>query len=157
MATDNKPAAAEPKTFVAIFTPKGAKGPAVELFKTMTDKARAPVFDGTIDGVRASAFLRKGPKKPFLSIVGDKKEGEANSPQIATANVVTSANGTPRLAITMTGQKEAVFASISKKVSDEVLVTLGLDIELQSKKRAEAATKAAAAPAAKKAPAPKPN
>jgi hypothetical protein len=159
MATENKPTAA--KTFVAFFTPGASKGPKVEIFKNTSDKARAPLFDGKIGDTHVSMFLRNGPKGAFLGLVGDKKEGEARSPDLGTANVVTSATGSPRLAITLKkadGAKETIFASISKKVENETLLQIDLNETKQAEKRASAAAKVAAAPApaAKKAPAPKP-
>lgn len=162
MATSTKPAADaaesdKPKTFVAIFTPGASKGPKVELFKTLSEKARAPVFDGKIDGVHVSAFLRKGPKGPFLSLVGDEKDTNGHNPQIATARVVSNEAGVPKVAIQMANAEKGakpLWASISKKIDDEMLVKLGLDADKQAEKRA---TKAAAVAAGKKpAPAPKP-
>jgi hypothetical protein len=148
MATENKPTAA--KTFVAFFTPAASKGTKVEIFK-----------NGKIGDTHVSMFLRNGPNGAFLGLVGDKKEGEARSPDLGTANVVTSATGSPRLAITLKkadGAKETIFASISKKVENETLLQIGLNETKQAEKRASAAAKVAAAPApaAKKAPAPKP-
>lgn len=134
------------KTFVGIFTPGASKGVKVELFRTMSDKPRAPLFDGNLDGKHVSAFLRQGKKGPFLSIVGDGKDAEGKSEQVATANVVTRASGSPALAITM-ADKTTVFASISKKVDDELLVKMGLNVEKQAEKRAAAAKAAASEPA----------
>lgn len=154
MAT-NKPAADaaeadKPKTFVAVFTPATSKGPKVELFKTMSDKARAPVFDGKIDGVHVSAFLRKGKNGPFLSLVGDKKDEQGHNPQIATARVVTNEAGIPKVAIQMAGAEKGakpLWASISKKIDDEMLVKLGLDAAKQAEKRAAKAAAPAPKPA----------
>jgi hypothetical protein len=162
MATDNKPAspAKEPKTYVAFFTREEAKGPKVEIFKNLSDKARAPLFDGKIDDVHVSMFLRKGPKGQFLGLVGDKKEGDERSPDLGTANIVTTTSGSPRLAINMKNadgtKAEVIFASISKKVDNEMLVKIGLNEAKQIEKRATAAAKAAAAPAAAKKSSPKP-
>ena len=165
MATSNKPAdkatpeaeADKGKTFVAIFTPGASKGPKVELFKTLSDKARAPVFDGQLDGQHVSAFLRAGKNGPFLSLVGDAKDEQGHNKQIATARVVSNEAGVPKVAIQMVGAEKGakpLWASISKKVDDETLVKLGLDAEKQATKRAAKAA-AAVDGADKKKPAPK--
>lgn len=170
MTTDTKPAAAPvegaAKTFVAFFTKPEAEGPKVELFKNMSDKPRAPLFDGKIDGVKVAAFLRKGPKGNFLGLAGDVDEKTGLSADLGAANVGTRANGIPVLVIELKkadGTKQTVFASISKKVDNEMLANLGMNVEKQAEKRAtsaataaaKATAKAAAKPAAS-APAPKP-
>ena len=162
MTTDAKPAAAPAeaaaKTFVAFFTTPEDKGPKVELFKNMSVKPRAPLFDGKIDGVKVSAFLRKGPKGNFLGLAGDKDEATGLSADLGAANVGTRQNGIPVLVIDLKkadGTKQTVFASISKKVDNEMLVNLGMNVEKQAEKRATAAAKAAAK-AAPAAAAPKP-
>lgn len=155
MTTENKPAATEAsekaKTFVGIFTPAEAKGPKVELFRNISDNEKAPLFGGTIDGQKVSAFLRQGPKSPFLSIVDNEKGGEGK--QIATANVRTRENGAPMIVIDK--GEEKIFASVSKKVEDDLLVKMGLNLETQAEKRAKFAADAAAPEAEKKA-SPKP-
>lgn len=154
MPTDNKPAAATPgaeKTFVAFFTTAAnvAKGaPKVDLFKSLSDKPRAPLFSGKIDGVQTSAFLRKGPKGAFLSLVGDKGP-DGKSADLGVANVGTRANGIPVLVIDLKkadGTSQTVFASISKQVDQAMLENIGMNVEKQAEKRATAAAKAAAVP-----------
>ncbi len=136
------------KTFVAFFTREETKGPKVEIFKTLNDKPRAPIFDGKIGNKRVSFFLRSGPKGPFLSLVGDKlNDGSNNSENLGTAKVVTLGSGTPILAIDFVGadgKKTPVFASISKKITNDELVAMGLDVAKQAEKKAAAQAKKAA-------------
>jgi hypothetical protein len=151
-STSTTAAADAAKTFVAFFTREDTKGPKVEIFKDMSGKARAPLYSGKIGTKRVALFLRKGSKGSFLGIVGDKIEGSNNSEDLGTANVGTLGNGTPVLVMDFVGadgKKTPVFASISKKVSNDDLVAIGLNVA----KQAEKAAAAAAAP--KKAAAPK--
>jgi hypothetical protein len=139
------------KTFVAFFTREDTKGPKVEIFKTVSEKARAPLYSGKIGSKQVSFFLRKGAKGNFLGLTGAKIEGTNNYENLGTANVGTLGNGTPVLVIDFIGadgKKTPVFASISKKVSNDDLVAIGLNVVKQ-------AEKAAAAAAPKKAAAPK--
>lgn len=161
MATENKPVATEKaaaKTFVAFFTKEGDSGPKVEIFKSTSEKAKAPLFDGKVGNDHVSLFLRNGTKGHFLGVVGNK-DAEGKSPNLGTANVVTTKRGTPRLAINMKdadGKKTVIFASISKKVDQEMLVKIGLNETKQATKRAAAAAEAVASAEKKPAPAPAP-
>ena len=128
------------KSFVAFFTREGTKGPKVDLFKVMSDKPRAPMYSGKIGGKQVSLFLRKGSKGNFLGLVGD------NNTDMGTANIGTLGNGTPVLVLDVLGadgKKTPVFASISKKVDNETLVMLGLNVAKQAEKAAAAKTKEA--------------
>ena len=141
------------KTYVAFFTREETKGPKVAIFKNLSEKARAPLFDGKIGGKRVSMFLRKGPNGNFLGLVGEKlTDGSNNSENMGSANVRTLGTGVPILVIDLIGsdgKKTPVFASISQKVSQEVLESIGLDAVKQAERRANPVkkVKAAAAPA----------
>jgi hypothetical protein len=147
-------AAAAAKTFVAFFTREDTKGPKVEIFKSLSDKPRAPLYSGKIGSKQVSLFLRKGSKGSFLGLTGAKIEGTNNYEDLGTANVGTLGNGTPVLVIDFVGadgKKTPVFASISKKVSNDDLIAIGLNVAKQAEKAAAAAAapkKAAAAPKA---------
>ena len=95
------------KTFVAFFTTKEDKGPAVELFKVISDKERAPMYSGKVGGKQVSLFLRHGANGNFLGLVGDENA------DLGTANIRTRANGSPVLVIDFKGegeQKTSIFA-----------------------------------------------
>ena len=123
------------KTFVAFFTRSTDKAPAVELFKVVSDKPRAPMYSGKIDGKQVSLFLRHGANGNFLGLVGD------NNVDLGTANIRTRVNGAPVLVLDLrneAGEKTPVFASVSKKVDDQTLVELGLNLEKRAAKVAAA-------------------
>jgi hypothetical protein len=144
-------AAAAAKTFVAFFTREDTKGPKVDIFKNMSDKPRAPLYSGKIGKKQVSLFLRKGSKGNFLGLVGDKIEGSDKYEDLGTANVGTLGNGTPVLVIDFKnadGTKTPIFASISKKVDNEALVAIGLNVAKQAEKAEKAAAAKTAAPKA---------
>lgn len=91
------------------------------------------MFSGKIDGKQVSLFVRHGANGTFLGLVGD------NNTDLGTANIRTRENGSPVLVIDLKGEGEkkvAIFASISKHVSDETLVELGLNVAKQAEKKA---------------------
>jgi hypothetical protein len=156
-ATSSTAAADVAKTFVAFFTRENTKGPKIDIFKSLSTKARAPLYSGKIGKKQVSFFLRKGPKGNFLGLAGDKIEGSNQNEDLGTANVVTLGSGIPVLVIdykNADGTKTPIFASISKKVDNEALVAIGLNVAKQAQKVA-ATTAAASAPKAEKAAAPK--
>lgn len=142
------------KTFVAFFTREDTKGPKVEIFKDMSKTPRAPLFSGKIGAKRVSFFLRKGSKGNFLGLVGDKlTDGSGKSEDLGTANVGTLGSGIPVMVIDFIGadgKKTPIFATISKKLSNEDLIGIGMNAERQAKKVADAASKKEAAPAVAK-------
>jgi hypothetical protein len=146
------PAADAVKTFVAFFTREDTKGPKVEIFKDISGKPKAPLYSGKVGTKRVALFLRNGKNGAFLGLVGDKIEGSKNSEDLGTANVRTLGNGTPLLVmdfIGTDGKKTPVFASISKKVSNDELIAIGLNVAKQAEKvAAAAAPKTAAGPKA---------
>lgn len=114
------------KASIGVFTRQGAAIAAL-LFISTSSHAQAPVFGGTINGVRVSAFLHQAPgKSPFLSFVDGNKE------QIATGNVVVRNDGIPTIAVKMGKKGEAkttAWFSLSKNVSDDMLARLGAKME----------------------------
>ena len=133
----NTPSTAVPaqKTHIAFFTRDTDKGPKVELFKVMSTKERAPVYSGKVGDQQVSLFLRKAATGQFLSVVG---EGNVT---LGTANIRTRAAGSPVLVISLHGdggQKTSVFASVSKMLDNDTLVSLGLNLAKQAEKIAAA-------------------
>jgi hypothetical protein len=133
----------------------------IEAFFTRTaDKARvslwiteqksqktlgSPDFDGLVDGVRVVARIRNGVNGTFMAInqrfrnPTDDAEGSASyrEDQIGTANLVVNGIGMPRLIIKLLGNKsEPIWASVSKKVPDELLIRAGLSFETMAARRA---------------------
>ena len=123
--------------------------------------SRAPRFVGKIDGVPVVLFLRtptsddpkdskdsKVFKAPFLSVAMDRKarptaeHGQSASPvahsptstTLGTARVVTSSSGAPRLLLHMGARR--LFVSVSRSLTQEELIELGLDEQRQRSKRA---------------------
>lgn len=118
--------AAKEKAKIAIFSRKGDKM-AAALFITVSSNARAPLFGGSIAGVKVGAFLRRPEgKRPFMSFVDERNV------QVGTANVVVrSKDGVPTVKALMGCEGEAkteVWFSLSKNVSDDMLATMGADM-----------------------------
>lgn len=136
-ASASTAAQAAAKTFVAFFTREDTKGPKVEIFKDVSGNPKAPAFSGTIGKKRVALFLRNGSKGVFFSLAGDKIEGSKNSEDLGTANIGTLGNGAPVLVIDFKnadGTKTPIFASISKKLSNEELAGYGLNLAKQAEK-----------------------
>lgn len=132
---------------------EGANGPFVQLWKVGTTTKGAPAVEGKIGNRRVSGFVRKGPKAPFVSFVNPKKGEDGKNEQLFTGNVVVNDRGAIKLAIKPAGGKDVVaWASVSPKVPNELLDTMGLDRDILATKRAEAAKAAAESKAAKAAP-----
>lgn len=140
--TSNTAAAASP--VLAFFSRREDKGPNIAIFRSTSTAPRAPLFSGKIGDKRVAFFLRQGAKGPFLGLVGNKLDN-GNSEDLGTANIVTAKAGAPRLVIQMGEQR--LFGSVSKKLDQAMLVSLGLNEDLQRTKReaSEAAAVAAAA------------
>ena len=136
-ASSAKDAAGKAK--IAIFTRNSAKVQAM-LFVNVSDNARAPLFGGSIAGVKVSAFLRHPENNPpFLSFVDNAGD------QVATANVrIREQDGVPVLKAVLGKPEEAkteAWFNVSKNISDETLALMGADISRLHKKAVkEAAT-----------------
>ena len=139
---------AKEKAKVAIFTREGASVNAILFINTSTNE-RAPLFGGSIQGTKVSAFLRTpadAKKKPFLSFV------TSTGDQVATANAVVRKDGTPTLKAVLYENKVAVgeaWFSLSRNVSPATLALMGVDLD-----RLNGTEKAAPAAPEAKAPAP---
>ncbi len=147
-STTNTAAAAESteKAVQAFYTEKDAKGTAVSLWVTKKTKEGSPDFDGTIGDKRVAGYIHQGPRAGFISFIDSKagKDDNGHYIQVGTANVVINAAGIPKLAITLVGQKDhTVWAEVSLKAPQDMLVAAGLDLEAQAKKKAEVAEKKA--------------
>lgn len=107
----------------------------------------APDFDGSIGGKRVAVWIRHSQRSgSFLSIHAQTKGADDRFPQLGTANVVVNDRGMVRLAIKMEETKEVLWASVSKKAPEDILVRCGLKLDLLAQKRASyEARKAAAA------------
>lgn len=99
----------------------------VGLWLSNSTHDRAPILTGTIDRQHVSAFLRQGPRRPFLDIVGAKDENGINKP-IATANIVAGGNGYPKLIMKMARGGKDVWVDATNDAPHEVLERIGLDI-----------------------------
>lgn len=145
-AASAAPGAAPAEKKVQAFYSKATDKNPISIWVTTKTKAGSPDFDGTIGEKRVAGYIHKGPKAGFISFIDSKagKGADGNFSQIATANVVVNAAGIPKLAIKMVGQKEAIWAECSLKVSQDMLVSAGLDVNIQATKKAEAAAKKAA-------------
>ena len=109
------------KATVALFTTVGS-AIAATLFLETSDKARAPIFGGKIAGTQVKGFLRNEGvegKKPFVSFV------DKDNNQIATANAVLTAKGTPILAGKV-GERD-VWLHLRKEVPMALLERMGVN------------------------------
>ena len=109
------------KATVALFTTVGS-AIAATLFLETSDKARAPIFGGKIAGTQVKGFLRNEGvegKKPFVSFV------DKDNNQIATANAVLTAKGTPILAGKV-GEQD-VWLHLRKEVPTALLERMGVN------------------------------
>ena len=130
--------AAAAKAVVGIFTRHGAKVEAI-LFITKSTNKLAPAFGGYLAGEKVSAFLRHPEgRKPFLSLVNAKGD------QVATANFRVRYDGIPVVKAILADKSEAWF-NVSKKVTDDMLATLGTDMSKLHVKTAKVSKEAATA------------
>lgn len=128
------------------FTRLGATGMAVALWASTSTAEGAPQVEGKLGDVRVAGYVHQGPKGNFVSFIDSAKgKGEdGNYTQVATANVTPNLAGIPVLAIRLTGQTESVWADVSLGATQDLLVSAGLNLELQAQKKAEAAARRAA-------------
>lgn len=117
----------------------------------------APDFDGTIDGQVVNVRIRNGVNGAFMAVNKRVDTGEVTADgkqvfreeQLGTANLVVNSNGMPRMVIKLnTNKAEPIWASVSKKVPDDLLAKAGLNFQTMAERRAAKATAA---------PAPQPN
>jgi hypothetical protein len=148
------PAGASAPVKIEAFYKKEKDRVIVSLWIVDPKAAGAPDFDGTIDGQVVNVRIRNGVNGAFMAINKRVDTGETNADgkpvfheeQLGTANLVVNSNGMPRMVIKLNANKaEPVWASISKKVPDELLARAGLNFKTMAERRA---AKAAIAPAA---------
>jgi hypothetical protein len=130
---------------IAFFSRGEDSDPVIEFYRSTSPNPKAPLFSGKVGDKRMSMFLRHGVRGPFLGLVGGKIEGTNQYESLGTANVITSKSGAPRLVMRM--GSERLFCSVSKNLDDDLLVRLGLDLEIQQQKREAAAAESKETPA----------
>ena len=144
-STEGAPSA-EHKAVTAFYTRKDDTGPAVVLFVNEIVKPRTPAVGGTIGGVQVAGVLQEGPKSGFFNFIDSKADKDENGhyKKVATGNVVANQFGIPKLVLTMEGDKKTIWVEVSLNAPLELLVSAGLDLELQASRKAEHALKKAA-------------
>ena len=130
---------------------KGTKVAIWAVVKTAESKEGTPDFEGTIGETRVAGYVKTGPKASFISFIDSKagKNAEGNYTQVGTANVFAGTRGYPSLSISMVGQPKGengyhpqAFADCSTDLSQDFLVSLGLDLDkLAANKASFAASK----------------
>lgn len=134
----------KPAGVLAFYSQKEHTGPKLELWINTNEKEGAPEFDGTFGENRVSAYFRQGPKGNFLALFNSAKRDDGSHEQIGTAQVVSNVAGIPKLAMNI--NKRTMWAEVSKKVPQDMLVECGLDLGKQAaKKKAYVAQKASQA------------
>lgn len=116
---------------------------------------KSPTFSGLIDDARVSLFKVEGKNGIFFNVAVGGAEGEKMK-TIGVANVRVNPVGIPKLVIDLKENDKVVktiWADFRKEVTDEMLVSYGLDLAKRAAKKAEyeakkAAEAAAPAPAA---------
>lgn len=111
-----------------------------------------PQVEGKIGDLRVAGYIQAGMKGGFVSFIDSAKgKGEdGHYTQVGTGNVTTNPAGIPVMAIKLAGQTDTVWADVSLGATQDLLVSAGLNLELQAQKAAAAirkAEKAAAEPA----------
>lgn len=164
MSTTAAPTGA-PKTESPYVKAFFADKPDVALFiepKNPTFEAGRPAMFGTVGGKSVSVFVEPAGEKEgknysaFMSFNerGAKADDGSYAPdtKLGKGNVVVTKDGQARLAIKI--GEETVWATPRKEMSQDHLVSLGLDVVKLNEVRASKAAEAAAAP--EKAASPKP-
>lgn len=143
MTTPQAPKTAAVQMF---YTRPESAGVPVSLWLTKKTKEGSPDLDGTIGARRVAAYIQHGAKGSFLSLI-DSKAGKGENgkyTQVGRANLVLNAAGIPKLAISLEGVEATVWAETSLRADQRILVDMGLNLELQAQKKAEAADRRAA-------------
>lgn len=143
-------AAAAAKAVQMFYTRTDSKGVPVSLWLTVKTKDNSPDLDGTIGDRRVAGYIQHGSKGSFLSLI-DSKLGKGENgryTQVGRANLVLNAAGIPKLAISLEGVEGTVWAETSLRANQNVLVSMGLNLEAQATKKAEAAARRAETAAA---------
>ena len=131
---------------------KGTKVAIWAVAKTAESKPGTPDYEGEIGEHRVAGYSRTGLKGDFISFIDSKagKNAEGNYTQVGTANVFANPRGYPTLSISMVclpkgedGFHPSAYADCSKDLSQDLLVSLGLDLAKQEANRAAAAKPAA--------------
>jgi len=137
------------KAVQAFYTQKDSTGTPVSIWVTKKTKDGSPDFDGSIGEQRVAGYVHKGANGGFVSFIDSKagKDEQGHYTQVGTGNIVVNAAGIPKLAIKLAGKEESVWAECSLKLSQDQLVSMGLNLEIQAAKKAEHAAKKAAATA----------
>lgn len=152
-------APAKTENIEIFYTPKDSQGIKVSLWITHKTKPGSPDIDGKVGDLRVAAYIRNGPKGPFLSFIDSTKPKDANGhyTQFGIGNIVVVKGGRAKLAIKKSDDGETVWAETSRKAPQDLLVAMGLNLEIQAQKTAEGGTSEGSKPAARAAaPAPAP-
>lgn len=124
----------KPAGVLAFYSQKEHTGPKIELWINTNEKLGAPEFDGTMGDRRVGAYFRQGPKGNFLAIFDSAKRPDGMHDQMGTARVVSNIAGIPKLAISLQGGA-TIWAEVSKKAPEEILLQCGLDLDKQAHKK----------------------
>lgn len=110
---------------------------------------KSPVLSGLLNGKQISLFKVEGSKGVFFNVGINGAEGEQMK-VIGNANVRVNKFGIPKLVIDLKeGDKvvSTVWGDFRKEVTDEMLVSYGLDLAKRDAKKAEYEAEKAAATA----------
>lgn len=145
-APESAAPAAKAPAIQMFYTQPDSKGTPVSLWLTVKTKDGSPDLDGTIGDRRVAGYIQRGAKGAFVSFIDSKagKGADGHYTQVGRANLVLNAAGIPKLAINLEGVEATVWAETSLRAKQDVLVSMGLNLELQAQKKAEAADRRAA-------------
>lgn len=130
-------APAKTENIEIFYTGKDYRGTKVSLWITHKTKDGSPDIDGKVGDLRVAAYIRNGSRGPFLSFIDSTKPKDANGhyTQFGMGNIVIVAGGRAKLTIKKP-DGEVVWAEVSRKAPQELLVAMGLDLERQAQKTA---------------------
>lgn len=152
-ASTTSSAAAPAKTpnVNAFFTPKDSKGMKISLWITHKTKDTSPDVDGAFGATRVAGWIHSGPTGKFVSFIDSKagKDDQGHFKQLGTGRVVVNEHGIPKLAIRLYGVEGTVWAEVSRKAPQDLLVAMGLNLQVLEQKRAAAAERKRVAASAK--------
>lgn len=123
----------------AFYTGSNDGGPKVSLFiNENRNSEKVPNFSGTIGDKKVGAYIRGSAKGPWIALTGER-DAEGKYEQVGSANIIVNKNAKIRMSLKLAGSADTIWVSISDKVSQEMLVECGLNLEILEAKRAEVA------------------
>lgn len=134
------------KKVQAFYTKPDHQGLLVSLWLNVKTKKSTPDMNGLIGDKRVIGYFRQGPKSGFIAFYDEKagRQADGNYVHVAMGNVVVNEFGIPKLALRRITLNETHWAEVSLSLPVDLQVAGGLNLQMQTERRAQYALRKAA-------------